>query len=404
MTRPNLKRSCARTPLALAAALLAACSGASRPAAHEWQAAYDTIGDTVVVRTTSGSVWGDTAQLVADLTIGQFEGPDEYMFGQVRSLAVAPDGAIYAFDSQAMELRKYGSDGAYLGTFGREGGGPGEYRRPDGGLAVLPDGRVLLRDPANTRISVFSPDGGYLENWRIRGGFNTSNPLFVDTAGNAYVFLLLEPEARVTDWEFGLARYSPQGVPSDTLPVPSWDYEEPRLVAEHVDGDDRSTSVNSVPFSAQETWTFSPLGYRVGGVPTRYAFDLLPDSKFFLQLGGGLSLIEGEVSLYEADLSGDVPSVDESTGDEINEYALAPIAYIRTGYDFTKKFILYFEGDGFADSAGSAYDITLKFKYRINPKWDVAAGWRTSAFEVDVPELKNTFEAGGFAMHAAYSF
>jgi len=275
MTRFELSIRIVRLPLALAAALLAACSGTSGPAAHEWYAVYDTIGDTIVVRTESGSVWGDTADLVADLTVGRFEGPDEYMFGQVRSLAVAPDGAIYLYDSHAKELRKYGPDGIYLGTFGREGGGPGEYKRPDGGLAVLPDGRVLLRDPANTRITTFSPDGRYLESWRIRGGFNTSNPLFVDTAGNAYVFLLLEPEARVTDWEFGLARYSPQGVPSDTLPVPSWDYEEPTLVAEHVDGDDRSMSVNSVPFSPQETWTFSPLGYMVGGVPTRYAFDLL---------------------------------------------------------------------------------------------------------------------------------
>ncbi len=57
--------------------------------------------------------------------------------------------------------------------------------------------------------------------------------------------------------------------------MPSWDYEEPRLVAERVDGDDRSMSVNSVPFSAQETWTFRALGYMGGRVATRYSFDLL---------------------------------------------------------------------------------------------------------------------------------
>jgi hypothetical protein len=274
MTRLKVSLGIARTSLALASALLAACSGTSGPAAHEWQAAYDTIGDTIVVRTESGSVWGDTAELVADLTIGQFEGPDEYMFGRVRSLAVAADGAIYLFDSHAKELRKYGPDGVYLGKFGREGGGPGEHKRPDGGLAVLPDGRVLLRDPPNARISVFAPGGEFLESWRIRGGFNTSNPLPVDSAGNAYVFLLLDYEADVTEWQFGLVSYDPAGNPGDTIAAPRWDFEEPQLVARHIDGDDQSTSVNSVPFSPQQDWTFSPLGYMVGGVSTRYAFDL----------------------------------------------------------------------------------------------------------------------------------
>ncbi|MEE9133901.1 MAG: hypothetical protein V3U13_10100, partial [Gemmatimonadota bacterium] len=44
---------------------LAACNGSDAPRAHEWQAVYDTIGDTVVVRTVAGSIWGDTAELVA---------------------------------------------------------------------------------------------------------------------------------------------------------------------------------------------------------------------------------------------------------------------------------------------------------------------------------------------------
>jgi hypothetical protein len=140
--------------------VLAACAGGSgSPEAHEWRAAYDTVGDTLVVRTESGSVWGQDAELVADLTIGQFEGPDEYMFGRVRSLAVAADGSIYAYDEHARELRKYAPDGTYLATFGRQGGGPGEYEDPDGGLAVLPDGRIVLRDPANARFSVFSAEG-----------------------------------------------------------------------------------------------------------------------------------------------------------------------------------------------------------------------------------------------------
>jgi hypothetical protein len=274
MTRHYAKSGFAKAPLVLAATLLAACSGASGPTAHEWQAAYDTIGDTIVVRTESGSVWGDTADLVADLTIGQFEGPDEYIFGSLSSLAVAQDGSIYTFDRQAMELRKYGPDGTYLRTFGREGGGPGEYKRPDGGLAVLSDGRVVLRDPGNTRLTVYSGDGEYLEGWRIRGSFNTSRRLYRDTADAVYPMILLDPQADVTEWTYGLVQYSSDGTAGDTLAAPGYDYEPQQLVARERTDDGTNTSVNSVPFSPNDFWTFSPLGYMVGGLSTRYAIEL----------------------------------------------------------------------------------------------------------------------------------
>ena len=264
-----------RSTLAVSLCLsLAACGGPDASRGESWQAVYDTIADTVVVTTIAGSVWGDTAELVADVTIGEFEGSDEYMFGRVRSLAVASDGTIYAFDSHLKTLRMYAPDGTYLATIGREGGGPGEYSRPDGGLGVLPDGRVLLRDPGNTRVSVYAPDGEYIENWRIRGSFNTSRRLYVDTAGNALTLILLDPGAQVTEWEFGLVAYGPDGVPNDTIPAPVWDYEPPELVAQRVDGEDQSTSVSGVPFSPSTGWTYSPLGYMVGGLSTRYAIDL----------------------------------------------------------------------------------------------------------------------------------
>jgi membrane-associated phospholipid phosphatase len=144
--------------------------------------------------------------------------------------------------------------------------------------------------------------------------------------------------------------------------------------------------------------------YFLGDIRARYAFELLPKSKFHIQLGGGVSIQEGEISLYEADLTSDVPEVDTSAGDSIHEFGVAPIVYLRLGFDFSKHFTLYAEGDGFVDSEASAYDTVLKFQYRINSMWDVAVGWRSSSFELDASELKNTFSANGWSFHAAYSF
>jgi hypothetical protein len=242
---------------------------------RRWEAIRDTIGDTLVVRTVSGSIWGDTADLVPLVSIGMLEGPPEYTFGQIVSLAVGPDGTIYAMDRHVPALRVYEPDGTYRTTFGRGGGGPGEYEQPDGGLNVLSDGRVLLRDPANARIQVFEPDGTPAGAWRIRGSFNTSNRMVVDTLDRAYTILLLDPEAEVRDWRSGLAQIGPDGSPGDTLVVPDTGFEPPRLEARLETEGGVNVSINSVPFSPGEFAVLSPHGYFIHGISTDYSLTFL---------------------------------------------------------------------------------------------------------------------------------
>jgi len=257
------------------AAVLAGCGAASDASAPRWVAEADTIGDTVVVRTIAGSVWPAGVTVTPEVTIGQFEGPDEYVFGEIVSLTVAADGSIFLYDRQAKALRQYAPDGTYVRTIGREGGGPGEYRRPDAGLAITPDGRLLLRDPGNARINIYSLTGESLGSWRIEGGFSTSNPLFVDAAGRVYTPGLMDRTADVTRWRNALIRVGPDSITPDTLPVPELEHEPKVLVARHTTERGTSTSVNSVPFTASAHWAYSPLGYFVVGVSDRYAISLL---------------------------------------------------------------------------------------------------------------------------------
>jgi len=255
------------------AAAVAACTGSEADRPRGPQVTRDTVGDTIIVRTLTGSAWGTPGRLVEDLSIGVLEGPDHYVFGRIHSLAVGPDGSIYVFDAQATELRKYARDGTFLTVVGREGGGPGEYRQPDGGLAVTADGRVLLRDPGNGRISVYSTDGEYLDAWRVRGSFSSSRRLYVDTAGNAYSAIRLDPTADILDWRYGLVRYRPDGTSADTLAAPVYE-EPPPLTARNETAGSRRTSSRPAPLAPFAVWTFSPLGYFVGGIATDYAIDL----------------------------------------------------------------------------------------------------------------------------------
>lgn len=261
----------------LCSCLAAACStGETSNRSLAWVAEHDTVGDTVIVRTVSGSIWGDTAELVPDVTIGMLDGPEEYMLGSIVSLAVGNDGTIYAMDTQVPALRVYEPDGTYRTTFGGPGDGPGEYERPDGGLNVLSDGRILLRDPANARIQVYSPEGEALDEWRIRGGFNTSSRMIVDTLDRAYTIILLDVEADVRDWKAGLVQILPDGTPGDTLESPDSGFEGSRIEARFTDPEGgNSVSINDVPFTASEMTALSPHGYFIQGISTDYTLTLL---------------------------------------------------------------------------------------------------------------------------------
>jgi hypothetical protein len=260
-------------------------SGASRA---NWVSEVDTLGDTISVRTVAGSVLGPPVNLVTEVQIGAFEGRDEEMFGQVNGLAVDAQGNIYVYDNQVPALRKYGPDGTFIATFGRKGGGPGEYSQSDGGLAVLRDGRIVLRDPGNARYTIYHPDGALDTTWPGRGGWFTSTPLFVDTAGFVYPMFFPPMERGIsvrTNRPTMLVRTAPDGTSGDTLQTPMYDYEPPTLVAQSVTKDGTSTSVNNVPFSPTYQWTFSPLGYFIAGVSNRYAVDLHRPDGTVLRIG-----------------------------------------------------------------------------------------------------------------------
>lgn len=261
---------CPREFLLLTSLLaICACRGESTPdLSPSWAAVLDTIGDTVLVRTLSGSRWEDTAYLVPEMTIGTFDGADEYVLGNPSAFAVTEGGGVLILDNHLPLVRMYDSSGVFFGNLGREGSGPGEYKSPDG-VAVLLDGRILVRDPPNSRIAVFGKDGSYLYQWPLSGGFNSGNRFYVDHDGNSYVTALKERGLSPWDWEITLVRYSPEGEIIDSIPEPVWEYEAPQLTAQR----ENSSTSRDVPFSPRATSGFSPAGYWVSGLSTDYRID-----------------------------------------------------------------------------------------------------------------------------------
>jgi len=82
--------------------------------------------------------------------------------------------------------------------------------------------------------------------------------------------VVLNADRDLSEWKQGLARYSAVGEIVDTVPAPEWDFEPADVVALR----DGIPSVNQVPFTPKISWTYSPVGYMVGGLSTEYRIDL----------------------------------------------------------------------------------------------------------------------------------
>jgi len=96
-----------------------------------------------------------------DLIIGVREGDENSMFGERVYFNVDEDGNIFVTDWDRKRIQKYGPDGRFLLTIGREGQGPGEFRNvwePE----LDKDGNLYVVDISQKRISFFSREGQFV--------------------------------------------------------------------------------------------------------------------------------------------------------------------------------------------------------------------------------------------------
>lgn len=258
-----------RSPtLSLAAVTLAACTADTAPPTAR---STEVVGDTTIVRSHGPGEWGAPATLVPEASIGELEGPDEYLFGTVGSIAVNDDRTVYILDTQAQEIRVFDSAGAYVETLGRRGEGPGELSHAEA-IALLPDGRLVVRDPGNSRVQVYGPGPGETTAWGYRATTHyTDEPMYTDARGRT---LLVTHDQSREDRLSQLVFLGPDGTPLDTVPRPSTDYEQPTLRAEYVTDNSSSSTSSPVPFSPTFAWALHPSGHFLTGLATEYRIEL----------------------------------------------------------------------------------------------------------------------------------
>jgi hypothetical protein len=258
------------------------------------------VGDTTIVRTVSGSTWGDTARLVEEVKIGALEGPEELTFGAISHVAVADDGSMHIFDGQAVALRKFDSTGKFVGTIGRRGQGPGEYQMLIG-AHFLGDGRLALYDGNNSRISTYSASGESLETWplQLRTRMFADNAFLVDSSDHLYILTSRSAPGPTSQGSAVLLRMAPGGAIVDTVAVPTFP---------------QNSTSRGVCLAPRGQWAFHPSGAFVTGVSDAYSLDIRPLS------GSGVVRIQravqpvafasGERAELEADIAASGPPIE----------------------------------------------------------------------------------------------
>ncbi|HET7041266.1 MAG TPA: hypothetical protein VFI13_04580 [Gemmatimonadales bacterium] len=179
----------------------------------------DTLpGGVIRVQNHGPSGWQDTAQITFTEVqrIQPADGaPGE--LGNIMDVVMDRAGRIYVAEQGPTRIDRFGPDGSFEGSVGREGGGPGEYEAT---MLANVGGQLVVHDPQQRRTSVFDSAGKFVRGWPSSCCMWRS--IGADTTGNVYV--PVPPSGGVmSDQGPGWIRFRLDGSVSDTL----WRRSEP---------------------------------------------------------------------------------------------------------------------------------------------------------------------------------
>jgi sugar lactone lactonase YvrE len=143
----------------------------------------ETVAGAKLVHNTGPGAWGKTPRIAIEpvRTLGDVDTADENLAFYMPSM-IAVDGAgdLYVLDTGNHRVQKFGPDGTFKASLGRQGQGPGEFYYPSW-LAVDDKGFLYVSDPNNQRIQVLTPDGKDHKTLKVLE--QGSGPVFLGKAG-----------------------------------------------------------------------------------------------------------------------------------------------------------------------------------------------------------------------------
>lgn len=261
-----------RRPLGIGLALIALAACGERGGTLAVPEVSTLPNGVVEVKNSGPSAWADTAgwKLVELYRVGgaaaEGTGPAELV--NPRSVALEPAGGIYVSDQRPAVIKQFGPTGNYVRSFGREGGGPGEFQVA---FVAAGFGAVVVHDPRAARTSVFDSTGTFVRSWVSSCCYWSSIPLGQDSIvyiPSADAGPPGDAPARRTYLRFRL-----DGTLVDTFRIANpATGAEPSWVVRGGSGGNRMMFSTTVPLAAGTTWAVDPAGGAVFAWSGQYQF------------------------------------------------------------------------------------------------------------------------------------
>jgi hypothetical protein len=159
----TIKALCVRSgyPLVIAVVLVAfvLAIAAGPVQAGDWKGKVETVDGVKYVKNPAEPASGTTTVEMEELwELGGETDDEEEFFGIIADIEIDGEGNVYLLDAQLAEVKIYTANGEYVRSIGREGEGPGEFRRPSA-MFFTKDGNVGIMQTIPAKIVLLSPEG-----------------------------------------------------------------------------------------------------------------------------------------------------------------------------------------------------------------------------------------------------
>lgn len=152
----------------------------------KWKGTIEEVDGVTVVKNPKEPMYSENVvSLKEELSVGEAEGREEYMFSQIENIAVDDEEHIYVLDAKEFHIKVFDKDGEYLKTFGKKGQGPGEFNFPSG-VFITPQNEIMVAD--RRVLHFFTLQGEFIKSLsaaRIQFFGRTS----IDSQGSIYVMI-----------------------------------------------------------------------------------------------------------------------------------------------------------------------------------------------------------------------
>jgi hypothetical protein len=119
--------------------------------------------------------------------IGNADGAEWETFQDLRTPVFRRNGDLYVLDVGNSRVHVYDSTGVHRTSFGKRGGGPGEFGQA-GGLIVTAEDTIGVLDFARTAIHLFTPAGVYVRTHRLSQDYAGINIPILPHPRGGFVF------------------------------------------------------------------------------------------------------------------------------------------------------------------------------------------------------------------------